>query len=420
MFGFLRSSKDKESNKGGRKAEKRAKKALQLRLDQPLMYFAVYDGHGGSEVSKLCAAVLPGAIAKRIPVDYTPKDLAKAVKDTCLKLDAKLIDDKFGLGSEPGSTAIMALVSPTHFVVGNVGDSRAILCREGGETVAMSRDHKPNLPKERARIERAGADVEHSEGDDWRVGGLAMSRSIGDVDLKQVRGRSQLKQPVVADPEFAVRPNDNRVAFMVVACDGIFDVKTNSQVVSFVKSRLDRGMSLKKVAKALLNDCLEPVVDPDNLSSSSSTDSHSRGIGAAQGSTDNMSAILIRFKTYNPLAAKLATHDGTGSTTGFSNATSTSSSASGSGSGSGSGSATSSSALSSRNGIDNDLESSMYSSSSSSSSTPTEISVNVDTDTLPVKTRKSSKSGKKGKRVKRRGKRRRRREDTAAVAHNRY
>jgi protein phosphatase 2C len=40
-----------------------------------------------------------------------------------------------------GSTAVVAVVGPTHIVVSNCGDSRAVLCR-GGAAVPLSSDHK--------------------------------------------------------------------------------------------------------------------------------------------------------------------------------------------------------------------------------------------------------------------------------------
>lgn len=40
-----------------------------------------------------------------------------------------------------GSTAVVALLSPDHIVLGNCGDSRAVLCRDG-KAIPLTRDHK--------------------------------------------------------------------------------------------------------------------------------------------------------------------------------------------------------------------------------------------------------------------------------------
>jgi serine/threonine protein phosphatase PrpC len=51
---------------------------------------------------------------------------------------------------------------------------------EKGNTVELSKDHKPDLPAERSRIIKSGGEVS-----DGRVNGmLALSRAIGDFDYK--------------------------------------------------------------------------------------------------------------------------------------------------------------------------------------------------------------------------------------------
>lgn len=54
-------------------------------------------------------------------------------------------------------------------IVANVGDSRAVLCRDG-KAVDLSVDHKPEDTKEKGRIEAAGGIVS----DDGRVNGGAI------------------------------------------------------------------------------------------------------------------------------------------------------------------------------------------------------------------------------------------------------
>jgi serine/threonine protein phosphatase PrpC len=67
------------------------------------------------------------------------------------------------------------------YYVANIGDSRAVLCRNG-QPVPLSTDHKPDLPSERNRIEKAGGFVT-----DGRVNGtLNLSRSFGDFEYKHI------------------------------------------------------------------------------------------------------------------------------------------------------------------------------------------------------------------------------------------
>lgn len=79
-----------------------------------------------------------------------------------------------------GCTACVALITETEIICANAGDSRCVLSN-GGNAVEMSEDHKPDLPTERARIEKAGGFVEEN-----RVKGvLNLSRSLGDLEYKQ-------------------------------------------------------------------------------------------------------------------------------------------------------------------------------------------------------------------------------------------
>ncbi len=79
-----------------------------------------------------------------------------------------------------GCTACVVLITETEIYCANAGDSRCVLSKNG-VAIEMSTDHKPELPNERFRIEKAGGFVE-----DNRVKGvLNLSRSLGDLEYKQ-------------------------------------------------------------------------------------------------------------------------------------------------------------------------------------------------------------------------------------------
>ncbi len=67
---------------------------------------------------------------------------------------------------------------------------------------------------------------------------LRMSRSFGDFYLKQNAALPSDRQAVVAVPEVRVLERSERDAFAVLACDGIFDVMTNQEVVDFVQQQI--------------------------------------------------------------------------------------------------------------------------------------------------------------------------------------
>ena len=139
-----------------------------------------------------------------------------------------------------GCTAVVAVVNETHsrLTVANAGDSRAVLCR-AGKAVALSTDHKPSLDSERARIEAAGSRVQ-----DGRVitpgsfgGRLSVSRGLGDREHK-LSSLALEKQAVTAEPEVMEVTLSDGDEFVLLACDGIWDVMTSQEAVEFVSAQV--------------------------------------------------------------------------------------------------------------------------------------------------------------------------------------
>ena len=78
-----------------------------------------------------------------------------------------------------GSAANIVIIAGDRILCANVGDSRAILSRNG-KAINLSKDHKPDTPEETKRIQDAGGYVNFK-----RVcGKLATSRSFGDFNFK--------------------------------------------------------------------------------------------------------------------------------------------------------------------------------------------------------------------------------------------
>ena len=107
-----------------------------------------------------------------------------------------------------GTTSTVAYMRGAEVYVACSGDSRAVLGSiSGGQVLAadLSRDHKPDLPEEMARIVAAGGTVSPPGANNWparvwangRVG-LAMSRSLGDGLCR--------RYGVIPDPEAIQRP----------------------------------------------------------------------------------------------------------------------------------------------------------------------------------------------------------------------
>uniref|UniRef100_M1A2R0 Protein phosphatase-2C n=2 Tax=Solanum TaxID=4107 RepID=M1A2R0_SOLTU len=133
-------------------------------------------------------------------------------------------------------------------MVANAGDCRAVLCRNG-EAIDMSQDHRPNYPSERRRVEELGGFID----DGYLNGILSVTRALGDWDMKLPRGSAS---PLIAEPEFRQIVLTEEDEFLIIACDGIWDVLSSQQAVSLVRRGLRRHDDPEQCAKDLVMEAL--------------------------------------------------------------------------------------------------------------------------------------------------------------------
>ena len=141
-------------------------------------------------------------------------------------------------------------------MVANAGDCRAVLCRKG-EAIDMSEDHRPIYPSERRRVEELGGFID----DGYLNGVLSVSRTLGDWDMKFPKGSSS---PLIAEPEFrqVVLTEDDE--FLIIGCDGIWDVMSSQHAVSLVRRGLRRHDDPEQCARDLVMEALRRNTS-DNL-----------------------------------------------------------------------------------------------------------------------------------------------------------
>jgi len=153
-----------------------------------------------------------------------------------------------------GSTAVMVLLTPNHIICCNAGDSRAIVCRRGN-AMPLSFDHKPTNPTELNRVREAGGFVKYRRVD----GDLAVSRGLGDFRFKSNDEVDDKDQKVSMQPEIVICPRDNeKDEFLVLGCDGIWDVMENQDCAEVVQSFMDEGEGdMGKLCEDMLTTCLE-------------------------------------------------------------------------------------------------------------------------------------------------------------------
>jgi len=247
-----------------------------------ISWFAVFDGHAGSRVSYHCSNHLLESISSsdefrdslKKENDLGEDELMEKVKGGILQgfleLDEKLrkIPEVANGEDKSGTTAICALISNKYIIFSNCGDSRGVLSADGAKPVLVTQDHKPSNPPELERIQNAGGSVMIQ-----RVNGsLAVSRALGDFEYKNVDGKGPTEQLVSPEPEFYMKKRESdKDEFLVLACDGVWDVMTNEDICSFVAARMRVTDNLEQIANEVIDTCLH------------------------KGSRDNMSIIIIAF-----------------------------------------------------------------------------------------------------------------------------
>ena len=255
---------------------------VDVRFDRAVALFCVFDGHGGGEVATFAADAF-GALLRKTEA-YAAGDYGRALYETFFAVDDAIRADPSGMrrrkrahgastaatnaahlgsaappasdddeeeeeedggGTAPrlsapgfasGATACVALLDRSRraLYVANAGDSRCVLARTGcGKRaaplpVALSADHKPEDPLERARVESAGGVVTREGRID---GNLNLSRALGDLCYKDDATRSPAAQKLSAEPDVVrYRLCDADRGFALV-CDGITGARDDAAIV---------------------------------------------------------------------------------------------------------------------------------------------------------------------------------------------
>lgn len=171
-------------------------------IEGEVSVFGVFDGHGGCEVARYVENHLVEELKKN--ENFKKGNYRQALVDVFLGLDRNMLNDagkkelaqiskKHGtmasghvydggdLAIQAGCTCCVAIITKNEVYVANAGDTRCVIASKG-KAKDLSIDHKPDLPSEKRRIQRAGGFVEEG-----RVNGIiAISRAIGDWEYKNL------------------------------------------------------------------------------------------------------------------------------------------------------------------------------------------------------------------------------------------
>lgn len=272
-------------------------------------YFAVYDGHCGYLASVYMQEYFHTKLSSH---SCFWSDLQKAIFETVIQIDREFLDICRDKKIQGGTTALGAFIRGSMLLVYNVGDCQAFLC-SNGIARCMSEIQKPSRPDETERVIRAnGWITEEKELYMGRLhrmdilnplgrrlaeninfvtihrvcGDLAVSRSIGDPDYKNIipgqivsnwfpwpDDHNQVFNAdlVIPDPEFRSVNLNAQDEFMVLASDGLWDVVSGEDVIPIVREKLRAGDSPEVVAEELCQ------------------------LAIGLGSSDNISVVIVEF-----------------------------------------------------------------------------------------------------------------------------
>jgi len=302
--------------------------------------WAIFDGHRGMACAEFLKdnlqSYLQAALAE-VEAGSSADDGDAAMAERALgralgQLEAAFMEQgkDSGQGGRPpnltGSTAIVALLVGEQLIMGQVGDSAAILAR-GRVAQALTEPHTPGNPVEKARIEACGgwvttetelflgqvhrmdlrdARIRDKASEKCRVvtiyrvcGQLAVSRAFGDADFKNFCGTEPIPEGEYYDfPDGHCQRFDGSLVsaeadirahalaagdhFFLLACDGFWDVVSAEECVYFVWERLrERGVEPETLRRMVTKDVANAVA----------TDL--ADLALRSGSSDNITVVIV-------------------------------------------------------------------------------------------------------------------------------
>eukprot|EP00871_Galdieria_phlegrea_P003543 jgi/Galph1/418/GphlegSOOS_G5248.1 len=218
-------------------------------------FFGVYDGHGGRAAVEVIEIILHKFLEEELE-KTGGADPARALANAYLRAD-KILEEKRFL--YVGATAVTCYIKTSGknrvLFCANVGDSRAVLSRNG-KALRLSYDHKASDAMEVDRITKDGGYIIMK-----RVNGvLSVSRALGDHAMKSV---------VIGEPYVTSETLTEDDKFLILACDGLWDVVEDQEVVNFVMHLHINGLDVQNISERLVRLALD------------------------RGSTDNISVMVI-------------------------------------------------------------------------------------------------------------------------------
>eukprot|EP00485_Elphidium_margaritaceum_P004901 CAMPEP_0202689718 /NCGR_PEP_ID=MMETSP1385-20130828/4914_1 /ASSEMBLY_ACC=CAM_ASM_000861 /TAXON_ID=933848 /ORGANISM="Elphidium margaritaceum" /LENGTH=570 /DNA_ID=CAMNT_0049344895 /DNA_START=181 /DNA_END=1893 /DNA_ORIENTATION=+ len=255
--------------------------------------FSLFDGHLGNEAAKFCTQHLHQYVARYLD-DAQPVDcdataagddlVAAAIRKAFHTTDEQFKKYAYEHQCEAGAVGVYVYYkydvrTKDHYIyIANVGDCRAILCHEGS-VMELSKDHNAKNVKEQQRC------GQYLYGD-LLSNAISVTRAIGDycsvatptpttTTTKTIPETTQVAEEessessdegkqyacyahkkldgLSCDPYICRHQIDDKDEFLIIACDGLWDVVSNKDAMQTCRRSLRSDGDCQKAAEKLLN-----------------------------------------------------------------------------------------------------------------------------------------------------------------------
>eukprot|EP00927_Polykrikos_kofoidii_P012571 TRINITY_DN15427_c0_g1_i1.p1 TRINITY_DN15427_c0_g1~~TRINITY_DN15427_c0_g1_i1.p1 ORF type:complete len:389 (-),score=64.13 TRINITY_DN15427_c0_g1_i1:336-1502(-) len=258
--------------KKGKKPEAANQDSFSLVIvEDDFALYGVYDGHGplGHIVSNFARGVLVKAF---IADQERSTDAGAAFRRAFAETQSCIEQNRSKLGAlDSGSTCTMVYhdIKGEQLTVAHVGDSRAIIGRRSRsvssakfEVRDLTVDHKPELPKERERIENSdppgrvvfdGYFNHRIFAQDGMYPGLNMSRALGDVTAHKKAGLSA--EPDIAIVNLREECGDDNEVVCLICSDGVWEFIESKEAVEIISAYTDEQVqtAIEKLSSTSYN-----------------------------------------------------------------------------------------------------------------------------------------------------------------------
>ncbi|KAF7650276.1 hypothetical protein LDENG_00128360 [Lucifuga dentata] len=228
-------------------------------------FFAVFDGHGGREAAQFARDYLWEFVKKQRGFwSDCDREVCSAIRKgfvACHHAMWKKLPEwpktLTGLPSTSGTTASVVLIRGNRMYVAHVGDSAVVLGVQGDlsdpfiRAVEVTQDHKPELPRERERIEGLGGSVIKKSGVNrvvWKrprlshngpvrrstiidqIPFLAVARALGDLWSYDFYSGEFVVSPEPDTSVVTLDPRKHR--YIILGSDGLWNMVPPQEAIS--------------------------------------------------------------------------------------------------------------------------------------------------------------------------------------------